>query len=110
MSVSRGPLRPAGPEVAVQRAEAPRGSARRRSYHQQPVCSLRHQQVHQRRPFGPDERPLALLLRPPHGGLGQRGLLLELHRYGLRRALVPQRPGPGAGLATLREDPAEGEC
>lgn len=110
MSVGPGPLRPAGPEVAVLRAEAPPGSARRRSHHQQPVCSLRHQQVRQRRPFGPDERPLALLLRPPHGGLGQRGFLLELHRHGLRRALVPQRAGPGAGLAALREDPAEGQC
>ncbi|XP_075028864.1 glucose-6-phosphate exchanger SLC37A4 isoform X2 [Calonectris borealis] len=83
------------------------GEGRAGSHHQQPVRSVRHQQVRQRRPLRPNERPLALLLRPPDGGLGQRGLLLELHRHGLCWALVPQRLGPGAGLATLREDTAK---
>uniref|UniRef100_A0A674GQH0 Uncharacterized protein n=1 Tax=Taeniopygia guttata TaxID=59729 RepID=A0A674GQH0_TAEGU len=72
-------------------AEVPLGKDEAGSHHQQPVCSLRHQQVHQRRPLGPDERSLALLLRPPHGGLGQRGLLLEL---------PPSWPSPGSGSST----------
>lgn len=91
------------------RAARPRPVPRCRAHHQQPVRSLRHQQVHQRRPLGPDERAVALLVRPPDGGSGQRGLLLELHRDGLCRALVSQRAGPGARVAALWEDTAEGK-
>jgi len=107
--VSAAPRAPPPPAAACPVLTAPRALPRRRPRHQQPVRGLRRQQVRQRRPLGPGQRPLALLFGAADGGAGQRRLLLELLRRRLRRALVPQRPGAGAGLAALREDTAEGE-
>lgn len=83
---------------------------RRRSDHQQPIRRVRHQQVRERRAVRPAVRPLAVRRRAAARRGRQRAVLVERLRRRLRRAVVPERAGAGAGLAAVREGAAQGEC
>lgn len=82
---------------------------RRRSDHQQPVRRVRRQQVRERRAVRPAVRTLAVRRRAAARRDRQRAVLVERLRRRLRRAVVPERAGAGAGLAAVREGAAEGE-
>lgn len=81
-----------------------------RADHQQSDSCLRHQQVYQRRAFGPDQRSLALLHRALHCGHRKHFLLLVLYCHAVHRALVCEWVRSGVRLAAVWKSPSEGEA